>query len=368
MKKSIGFISALLLGFVMAVAFALPIASVLEANPLVVATGLTVAPLVIKSLTFARLGFMPTEAKGAFMAVQKENWVNYIIENLFKDNSFLQNCVREDDSVLNGTVVHIPNAGAKPNVRKNRTTLPGVVTQRADQDVNYPLDWYTTDPRVITNAEDAEVSYDKIGSVIGEDVSTLDETIADDIIYKWAPTTAAQIIRTSGSLVATALATGATGTRRAFMLADIRKAKVNMNKAGIPKKDRYMLIDEDMASQLMEDPAMERYTQQLMDLKEGTITRLEGFTIYTRASVLSYDNTSTPVPKDIYTLAATSDNLAAICWQKQAVALAMGKVDFFENKQDALYYGDVYSSGVRAGGRKRRYDNHGVVAIVQTAS
>lgn len=365
MKKSIGFISALLLGFVMAVAFALPIASVLEASPLVVATGLTVAPLVIKSLTFARLGFMPTEAKGAFMAVQKENWVNYIIENLFKDNSFLKNCFREDDSVLNGTVVHIPQAGAKPTVRKNRSTLPGIVAQRADTDVTYALDWYTTDPTVITNAEAAEVSYDKMGNVIGEHVQSIDDTIADDILYKWAPTATAQILRTTGGTAdGVALATGATGTRKPLTLADLRKAKATMNKAGIPKNDRYALIPEDMMTQLLADTEMKQYTQQLMDLKEGNAPRLEGFTILTRAHAGVYD--SSAVPKSPDAASATTDHLCVLCWQKNSVALAMGTVDFFENKQDATFYGDVYSAGVRCGGRKRRSDGHGVIAIVQT--
>jgi hypothetical protein len=44
----------------------------------------------------------------------------------------------------------------------------------------------------------------------------------------------------------------------------------------------------------------------------------------------------------------------------------MGTTDFFENKQDATFYGDVYSSGQRCGGRKRREDGKGVIAIVQT--
>ena len=44
---------------------------------------------------------------------------------------------------------------------------------------------------------------------------------------------------------------------------------------------------------------------------------------------------------------------------------ALGQNDFFENLNDPLYYGDVYSTLVRAGGRVRRNDGYGVAALVQ---
>jgi hypothetical protein len=302
------------------------------------------------------------------MAVQKENWVDYIMNNLFKDNEFLNKCFDENDAVLNGTVVHIPQAGAKPKVVKNRQLLPGVAVQRTDTDVTYALDWYTTDPTVITNAEEKEVSYDKMGSVIGEHVETLDDTIADDILYKWAPTASANIIRTLGGTAdAVALAPGATGTRKPLTAKSLRIAQATMNKAGISKTDRFALIPEDMMTQLMDDTTLTgSQIQLLLDAKEGKVVKLFGFEIMTRSHAGIFDNTGTPVPKDPTAASATSDNLAVLCWQKNAVAKALGTVDFFENKQDATFYGDVYSAGVRCGGRKRRSDGAGVIAIVQT--
>jgi hypothetical protein len=54
-----------------------------------------------------------------------------------------------------------------------------------------------------------------------------------------------------------------------------------------------------------------------------------------------------------------------MCWQKDSVARALGEKKFFEKKDDPEYYGDVYSAMIRAGGRRRRADDAGVVAIVQ---
>lgn len=367
MKKA-KLIFGLVLGLISLAIVSVPIANFLEVNPVSVGLSLAAVPFTIKLAVRLCLGFTPTQSKFAFMAVQKENWVDYIIANLFKDNAFLNYCYNESDSILNGVVVHIPQAGAKPNVVKNRSLLPGAVVQRADSDITYALDWYTTDPTLITNAEVKEVSYDKMGSVIDEHVQTLTEAIAEDILYKWAPTTSATITRTTGTTAdGIALAPGATGTRKPLTLADLRAVKSKMNKLGVLKTDRFALIPEDMLTQLMNDTAMfASYTQQLMDIKEGTVAKIEGFTIITRANAAIYDNSGTPVPKLITAATATTDNLSVLCWQKNAVAIARGTVDFFENKQDPTFYGDVYSASVRCGGRKRRTLAEGVHAIVQT--
>src|SRR6185436_16950626 len=48
--------------------------------------------------------------------VEVETWVRYIVENLFKDNEFLTYSFDEGDFVLDGKVVHIPQAGSKRNI------------------------------------------------------------------------------------------------------------------------------------------------------------------------------------------------------------------------------------------------------------
>lgn len=360
MALAVGFISAMLVG--------VPAANFLEVNPVAFTGGLMAAPFAIKLSVQAYYGFMPKESGYAFMAVQKENWVEYIIGNLFKDNEFLTKCYDESESVLNGVVVHIPQAGAKPVIRKNRSLLPSIATQRMDNDVFYAIEPYTSDPTVITSAEEKEVSFDKMGSVIGEHVEAMADTIAEDLLYKWAPTESTNIIRTTGTADAVALAPGATGTRKPLLGTHLRQAQSKMNKDGISKKDRWALIPDDMLSQLLADPALTAIqVQAIMDVKEGTIPKLYGFNILTRANATIYDNTGTPVPKLIDAATATSDNLSVLCWQKNAIAKAMGPTDFFENKKDAFVHGDAYSILQRCGGRRRRSDGKGVIAIVQAA-
>ena len=97
------------------------------------------------------------------MAIQREIWQDHIEGNLFKNNEFLLASTDAAQYVLQGKVVHIPQAGALPNIVKNRSSLPGTIVQRADTDITYSLDEYTSDPILIPYAETIELSYSKLG-------------------------------------------------------------------------------------------------------------------------------------------------------------------------------------------------------------
>jgi len=315
------------------------------------------------------IGFLTPKQKGmAFSGINPEFWVKYIMDNLFKDNSFLNLCHKDDEYVVGGSIVHIPQAGAKPTVVKNRTLFPAPMVYRTDADLYFPLDVFRTDPTAIKDAELLEISYDKIDNVLGEHVRTLNEVIAEAMLYHWRAEAAANIIRTTGGAVA-AHSSGATGNRKIFLKADLKSAGTRMNKLNIPKSDRYAIIDSDMLSQLQDDAdLMKRDVGMELDLKNGIIMRLYGFNLIERSTVLRYDNTGTPIAKDYDAADATTDNAAIICYQKDAVTRALGEVKFFENLNDPTMYADVYSAQVKMGGRKRRTNGEGVVAIVQAAA
>ena len=310
------------------------------------------------------------------MAIQKEIWVNYIIENLFKGNPHLQNAFNEDEFVLAGKVVHIPQAGAKPTVRKNRSTLPATAVKRGDTDIVYVLDEYTSDPTLIPNADTVELSYDKMNSVLSEHILSLREEIGSEIIVKWLEATAAYgsvtangsaatVIRTTGDSAAAYLG-GATGNRKIFVKEDLKKARTMMNKQNILKEDRFALFSSDALDQLMDDKDLKARDNALeLDMRSGSIGRLYGFEILERSETGIYTNTGTPTVKAYGAAAAAADNDAVVCYQKNAVSRAMGNVDFFEDMRNPLYYGDIYSALCRMGGRKRRKNAEGIVAIVQ---
>lgn len=304
------------------------------------------------------------------MAIQKEIWQDHIEGNLFKNNEFLLASTDAGQYVLQGTVVHIPQAGALPTIVKNRTSVPATVVQRTDTDITYTLDEYTTDPILIPNAETFELSYNKRESVLAEYEASLRQTVADNLLIEWAPTgSTGLVLRTTGASTATTLG-GTTGNRKKFTVNDLKNAQLQLNKQNVPMEGRYALLSADLFQQLSDDMSATQYRDfsAAYDVKDGVIGRLFGFNIMMRSGVLAYNNDSAPVVNPYGATPDATDNEGILCWQVGAVERALGQIKFFENIGDPTFYGDVYSVSVRMGGRIRRNDAKGIVAIVQAAA
>ena len=294
-------------------------------------------------------------------AIQVEIWVQYIIENLFKNNAFLNYCYNDDQYVVGGKTVHIPQAGAVPTVVKNRSVYPATVEDRIDTIIDYVLDEYTTNPIRIPAADQVELSYDKMTSVLSEIMSMIKQTVSDNLLYNWAPTTAPGIIRTTGVDVGSGGA-----ARKKFVKENIKSVKLAMDLAHIPEEGRYGLIDANMYDELMDDTSLQSlFNLGYVTLPDGVVNKLYGINLMMRSDVITYTNDTIPVPKAPGSAAASDDNIASLFWQKDQVARALGTVNFFEHLKNPLYFGDIYAALLRMGGRKRRGDNNGIIAVVR---
>ncbi len=354
--KAISFLVALLFTAVMS----LTIAAGTGLNPYHVFGALTTLS-VVKS-------FLPSMTGVLTMAVEKEIWLGDIVGNLFKANPFMDKCMNADEFVLSGKVVHIPQAGAKVGVSRNRdTSSAAAVTLRSDTDITFSLDEYTSDPVKIPNAEKYELSYNKRQSVLGESKDAISELVGDWMLRQWCPSLATNIVRTTGAAVAAHIGIG---TRKAVTVADIKNLRRLMNKAGVPKTDRFIQFDADMYEQFTDNLTATQYRDfsQSYDEKTGVVGKMFSFTFLDeRAFVAAYTNDATPVAKDPDAVEADTDNAAVLAWQKQSVIRALGDHEFFENEGDPTHYGDIYSALLRAGGRIRRSDQKGIFALVQAA-
>ncbi|MBT9139166.1 MAG: hypothetical protein DDT31_01747 [Syntrophomonadaceae bacterium] len=302
------------------------------------------------------------------MAIEKEIWLSVIQENLYKDNALLDKVSDESAFVVDGSVVHIPQAGAMPTVTLGTVTVPVSVTQRTDTDITYPLEVARTVPTLIQKNELAALSYDKVQSILSNHTSSLKESISEYFLQKWGPAGAGLIVRTSGTAVVAHTA-AATGDRKKFTYKEILNARKIMDTQNVPKEDRYILLDPELYAQLMDDETLlKRDFQRDVDLKNGIIGRLFGFEVMDRSSTLIYDNATVPVKKALGAASAATDNAAALCWQKQSLCKAIGNIDVFEKIDDPQFYGSIYSVESRFGGRIKRSDSKGVIAIVQAVA
>lgn len=324
-------------------------------------------------LTFVGLGVISLisggNAQGFTMSgVVKETWRPYIVERFWKDNAFLRNTVAdESDAVVAGRIVHIPQPGSKPTVVKNRSSFPATAVRRTDTDVTYTLDELTTDPTHIPNIDAIHLSYSKQDSVLGDHMAVINETAADDLLQKWGSSSNVAVVKTTGGTAAGTVApvTGQTGNRLGFHHTDLKKLMTKFNTDNVPKNDRYILIDDNMYEFFYDSLSdnQQKDFSRYVDAENGVVGRLHSFNIMTRSSVLvAASNDSI---KALGAAIAATDNLASLAWQKNCLAMAMGDVMMFENKQDATYYGDVYSVLLMLGGRCKRSDGKGVVVVAQ---
>lgn len=304
--------------------------------------------------------------------IPAEVFANYVVEKLRRTNPHVGLASDESQYVKAGAVVHIPQAGASPNVEKNRSTFPAVATRRGDTSVTYALDSYTTEPVHVAWAETAELSYDKTDSVLADHVATLMEAVGDNILYDWVagvkngaadviPTT--NIVECSGAQEPIEIGVGVTVTRNAFSYKDLEKAQYLMNHQNVPKTDRYVLLESKMYQQLLDSLSANQMAafQAAADLKNGVCGRLFGFDVLERSSVLLFAGNNPVVPG---TTVTNTMNPAALCWQKDCVTVAKGDIMPYQDYGNPQYYGDIFSAEVKMGGRCKRADWSGVVAIV----
>lgn len=306
--------------------------------------------------------FIPKPAGILSMALNVEIWHNFIIENLFANNAFLQKSVDVSGNVLDGKIVHIPNAGAPSNVQRNRTNLPAQVHRRKDVDVTYALDEFTSDPILITNAETVELSYDKVGSVLANDMANLRQNMSIWMLYNWF--TGANVLKTTGSAVSPHL-TGTTGDKKAVALEDIEALQAQFDEEDIPLEGRNLLMDAQMYRQFVNSLGANDHKDfsSYFNAATGVVGRLFGFDIMKRSRVATIKNDfSLLSPEDNV---ATSALAGAVAWQDTMVEKAVGTIKMFEDKGSPTFYGDVYSFLVRAGGRARRADGKGVYILSQ---
>ena len=313
------------------------------------------------------------------MALEIEVWNETIQEKLLQDNSFLTQVADvSSDNIINGTIVHLPQAGDPSGVVKNRTVFPAPVARRSDGEVLYKIDEYTTNPIWIKDAENKELSYDKRRSVLDQNVANLSEEVAEGMLTNFIvspvgtnntlPTTS--ILETSGAAVASGLA-GSTGNRKAYSLADLQKLRNFLIKQKAWNEGQMnVLLTPDAATQMF--PAESAITATYMsavseaERRSGMMYKAQGFNIFVRSAV--YTLAADKSFKAYGAVVSPTDCEGIFAWNKNMVEKAIGTTEAFEDLKNPTYYGDIYSFLVRMGGRARRKNFEGLAVMKQASA
>lgn len=298
------------------------------------------------------------------MALQKEIWLDTLVENFFPDNSFTSKSI-DDSQFVDNKQVHIPNAGRPSAVKVNRTQKPATVNERTDNELTYQMDELTTDPVHIAHADTVELSYDKRSSILANDKQELQRVASEIILHRWANgLTAKETILTDG-VDRTAHTEKGTGQRKRMTSAIVHRIALEFDRQDLPKIGRYLLLDADMYADLLDSLTEPQRFAFLgtADVSKGTVGQLYGIDIFSRSSVLRLKSDSSIItdPSE----GESTEVAAGLAWQQSCVSRALGEVKMFDSTDNPLYYGDIYSFLMRTGGSRRRYDKKGVLLIAE---
>lgn len=302
------------------------------------------------------------------MALQTEVWVADIKENLFFENEFL-NLATDHSAYIVNAVVHIPQAGANPNVVKNRTELVADLQQRTDTELTYSMDNYTTDPFLVKNIDELQISYEKRSSIMGQHIAVLGDTMATNTLQKWAvDASLTHVIRTTGADTGEeVLPQGATGTRKLFTKRDFARAAAIMDLDKVPKQGRYAIVPTAMYYNLFTDTELVANRARLSQdmIAKGIVGDIHGFKIIYRGVVTRYTGAAANNLRAADAAPAATDCAGAVCFSKFAVTQAIGEIMVYLNEGEARSYGDIMSAEVNQGAHYLRPNNWGRVSIAQ---
>ena len=269
------------------------------------------------------------------MALNKEIWAPTIVENLFAADTFAARAVNHS-SFVDNAIVHVPNAGSKPVITIDGTAFPGTPTKRTDVDLNYTLNVFRSEPILIQNSEEVELSYDKRSSVVMNSRNALTEAVHAQLLTNWVSS-----VKSANKV-----------TAETFGKTAIMDVKLTFDKADIAQQGRCMVLTPEAYNQLLEElTSAEQYSfSASANAATGIVGQFLGFDFYMRSTI---DNTS-------------SNKTSAFAWHQDCVSRALGATKLFINEDDPTYYGTILSAEVRAGGSAIRNDGAGI-ALVKTA-
>lgn len=320
----------------------------------------------------------------AFVGVTVELWQNVIVEELFPENSFIKHSVDASEYVVQGSAVYIPQSAGAGTVYENPQSFPLKVEGRADSVIGYELNLFATAPRRVANMEQYEISYDKMASIMREDLSLLNQKVYGRIMYNWVSTPAFNTLAASVLPVAkrfsvsgengvgNADAPGATGNRKMSSIKDMQYMKVRFQQENAwVDGHMYAMLSPNMLAEIApaDSVVTATYMQSVTEeeRRAGVYMKIQGWKILERSSVLA-TSADKSVIRDPNEVRQTTDQGASLFWNDMVVERAVGSVHPFEQKGVPMYLGDIFNMEVKFGGRCRRADYKGIAILCQAAT
>lgn len=266
------------------------------------------------------------------MALNKEIWINQVLENFYPDDSFLKKAVDYSEFVDNDRL-HVPISGLDPEVLVNNTTYPIRTIERTDTDSEIVLDKFETVNTIIRRPEALEYSFNKLESVIGQHRATLRKSVATKAIHAYAPEKDTQntpVIETTGA--------NANGRKR-LTLADVLTLKERFDDAEIPLEERYLVLHPKHVSDLLLEDV--KLFKEITDLKDGQPFKFAGFGFFTFAQMPTFAHVDGVLTKVAFGVETDSTQFASVAFYAKEVMKADGEIYMYANIDDPSERGTI---------------------------
>lgn len=229
--------------------------------------------------------------------------------------------IRSRQNWVTNDTIKIPKRGKAPSVLIDNTNYPIVKNNREDSHVVVSLHKFDTENTTVTKDELYALPYEKTSDVQMQHRETLEDTTAEYGIWGLAPQKAND--KENLFVVETTGADDGTG-RKMLTSKDLRKLQEKMNKKGIDKKGRVLVLSDDHVSDLLDEDR--KFYNQYQNHTEGVISnKYYGFIVYEDSTNPQYSDTLEKLPFG----SATVGRTASVVFHKGSTAKATGTVERF---------------------------------------
>lgn len=230
--------------------------------------------------------------------------------------------IRSRQNWVNQDTIKIPKRGAAPKVLIDNTNYPIVKNNREDSHVIISLHKFDTENTIVTKDELYALAYEKTSDVQLQHRETLEDSTLEYGLWGLAP----QAHDAANNLFVLETTGEDDGTGRLKLSTkDLRKLQETMNKKGIDKNGRVLILTDEHVSDLLEED--KKFYTQYHNHTEGMIAKkYYGFMLYEDSTTPEYnDTTLAKLPFDSVTVGRKS----SVVFHKSTTAKAVGTVERF---------------------------------------
>lgn len=287
-------------------------------------TGLVLALIAVTTYAFGfESGAMMAGA--TVVASQLKNTLaeKEMITNLRHDHTWVSE-IRSRQNWVNQDTIKIPKRGEAPRVLIDNTNYPIVSNKRDDSHVVISLNKFDTENTTVTADELYAMPYEKVSDVQLHHRESLEDTTAEYGLWGLAPQEADDtenlfVLETTGE-------DDGTG-RRMLTSKDLRALQSKMNKAGIARKGRVLILSDDHVSDLLDEDR--KFYTQYQNHKEGVISKnYYGFIVYEDSTTPLYEKEADGWKKLPYG-SVDEGVVSSVVFHKGSTAKASGSVTRF---------------------------------------